>query len=177
MSNPSPTNITYQGFKNTVPNAHKYSRKELRKAYREYLKYAKEKAEAKPVIDTEHSLPFEQAPWNRQEIIDRLCEELNILDDDPYSDVPWMLYRVGTVEGQFRVTDDSYEILSIINNAPGNGHLTDLLQWFYYACIRSQMPLRILSFYNQDFKQHLIDKKGFTEINGGVELSWEEMIV
>ena len=42
MSKPEkPYTPTYSEFKLMIPNKHKYSRKELRKAYRDYLKYAK----------------------------------------------------------------------------------------------------------------------------------------
>ncbi|MEO9884014.1 MAG: hypothetical protein ABJG33_00110 [Balneola sp.] len=38
-----PHKLSYQDFKKIVPNAQKYSRKELRKSHRDYLKYAKKK--------------------------------------------------------------------------------------------------------------------------------------
>ncbi len=39
----TPHKLSFQDFKKIVPNAHKYSRKELRKSHRDYLKYAKKK--------------------------------------------------------------------------------------------------------------------------------------
>ena len=112
-------------------------------------------------VITNHKLNFEMCKWHLSDLTRQLSDSLNLKDDDKYPDIPWLLYRVGTCEGQYRVTDEAYEILSVVNKKPGNGHLEDLLQWFEYACKRSKLPLRILSFTNNNFKEHLIKEKGF----------------
>jgi len=114
-------------------------------------------------IVTKHKLSFEVAKWTLADLTEQLAKtmDLRLIEDNKYPNIPWMLFRVGTCEGQWRATDEAYEILSIINREPGNGHLDDLLQWFEYACKRSKLPLRILSFTNPRFKIHLIEKKGF----------------
>lgn len=72
-----------------------------------------------------------------------------------------MKFRVGTIEGAWRATKKSYEILSIINSNPGNGHLTDVLEWFGSSCKRDKKSLVILELWNDGFKKHLIEKTGF----------------
>ena len=112
-------------------------------------------------VITAHLLDFEIAPWHKsftsQAILDLLPDD----DSVTFPEIEWELFRVGTCEGQFRVTPEAYEILSIINSSPGNGHLTDLFEWFSYACKRSNLPLRIRAFTNEKFKFHLIKKCGF----------------
>jgi len=115
-------------------------------------------------IITKHKLDFEMCLWRLSDLSKQLVDSLNLKDDNKYPDIPWLLYRVGTCEGQYRMTPEAYEILSVINKEPGNGHLTDLLEWFEYACKRTKLPLRILSFTNEGFKNHLINKKGFHPI-------------
>lgn len=115
----------------------------------------------KNAVVTKHRLDFEMTGWNLSALSKQLADTLNIKNDDKYPDIEWLLFRVGTCEGQYRVTPEAYEILSIVNKNPGNGHLIDLLEWFEYACKRSKLPLRILEFTNEKFKKHLIEKKGF----------------
>jgi len=128
-------------------------------------------------IITKHKLDFEVAKWALADLIDQLAETMGIRleDDNKYPEIPWMLFRVGTCEGQWRCTDEAYEILSVINKNPGNGHLDDLLEWFEYACKRQKLPLRILSFTNEKFKQHLITKRGFKLFNkNDVEINYHK---
>lgn len=99
---------------------------------------------------TEHNLPFESAPYVQ-----------NIDDKNN-----WLLFRVGTCEGMWCSTDKSYDILAVINNTPGNGHLTDVLQWFEQSCRRDKKALRILEVWNNKFKQHLINKRNFKQDDG-----------
>lgn len=71
------------------------------------------------------------------------------------------LYRCGTCEGQWGNNRDSYYILSIINNSPGNGHLNDLFQWFEFSCKRDNKNLLVLHCFNKKFHNHLITKRNF----------------
>lgn len=114
-------------------------------------------------VITAHRLDFYHALWEPSEISQMLLDSLP--NDDEWPDIPWAVFKVGTCQGQYRKTPEAYEILSIINDCPGNGHLEDLFQWFEYACRRSRLPLRMLRFTNDRFMQHLIEKHGFRMIS------------
>ncbi len=71
-------------------------------------------------------------------------------------------------EGCWKCEGASYKILAVINNSPGNGHLTDVLEWFERSCRRDKKSLMICEFFlNKGFKKHLIEKRGFE--NYGVD--------
>jgi hypothetical protein len=91
-----------------------------------------------------NNLPFEIAQWH----------------DD------YMRFRVGTCHGAWRTDKEgqSYQVLAIGNESPGNGHLQDVFDWFERSCKREGYSLVILEVWNEKFKQHLIEKRGFTEI-------------
>ncbi len=97
-------------------------------------------------IITKHNLDFESADWPRNPAI--------------------KVFRVGTCEGQWIATDMAFCIMSVINSKPGNGHLEDVFEWFEYACKTQGKALMILEFFNDRFKKHCIDKRGFTSIPG-----------
>lgn len=75
------------------------------------------------------------------------------------------LFRVGTVNGLWYSTEDSYVIISLINNDPGNGHLSDVFEWFENSCRRDNKNLLVVEIMNQRFKNHLIFKKGFLPLD------------
>lgn len=96
---------------------------------------------------SEHNLLFEVAPY-------------------PYnvdSQKEWMLFRVGTCEGLWSSSPDSYDILAVSNRQKGNGHFNDVLQWFEQSCIRDKKALRILEVWNESLKNHLITKRQFVD--------------
>lgn len=101
----------------------------------------------KKEFKSSHNLIFEAGPYHIQ------------LDDK----INWQRFRIGTCEGLWCATDTSYDILAIINNRPGNGHLTDVIEWFEVSCRRDKRNFRILETWNQGFKNHLLKKYGFTE--------------
>lgn len=88
-----------------------------------------------------HRLDFKVAPWKT------------------WSE--YLLYRIGTVEGQWTSWDRAYLILSVFNDEPGNGHFEDVLDWFYHSCRRDGKDLIIQQVWNKRFKKHLIEKRGF----------------
>jgi hypothetical protein len=92
-------------------------------------------------IVTKHKLDFEVTEWSRHPSI--------------------LLFRVGTVEGQWFPTENAYCILSFLNNSPGNGHLEYVFQWFEFSCKRDGKALIVLECMNQRFKKHLLEKRGF----------------
>jgi hypothetical protein len=121
------------------------------------------------IIRTTHDLDFEVANWEIPEWAKGLLHSGQIKNDDEYPGIKWKLFRVGTCEGQWRQTPEAYEILSVINGNPGNGHFNDVLEWFAYACRCSNLPLRIRKFTNDEFKKHLIEKRGFVGHGEDVE--------
>lgn len=116
------------------------------------------RGENKPVVigsakfKSEHGLPFEIADWN------------------PLPGFPatkeFMRFRVGSCDGLWRSTKESYDILAITNDNKGNGHFNDVLQWFEQSCRRDKKVLRILEVWNKRFKRHLITKRSFKDIGG-----------
>jgi hypothetical protein len=56
--------------------------------------------------------------------------------------------------------------MSVKNESPGNGHLEDLFQWFENSCKRDKKNFMILEFFNDRFKKHCIEKRGFVAIEG-----------
>ena len=97
---------------------------------------------------TTHNLDFEIAPWDKS-------------TDDP----PWILFRIGTVNGIWRANNKNYEILGINNTHPHNGHLEDMFEWFLHSCKRDNYGLIIREVWNGKFRKHLIKKRGFTPIS------------
>lgn len=95
-------------------------------------------------ITTSHNLDFFSTVWDSRFNLDG-----------------WALYRIGTCYGQWRETPAAYEILSVVNEEPGNGHLGDVFEWFAYACRRSGKPLRIVCTWNERFGRHLTGQRGF----------------
>lgn len=98
-------------------------------------------------IITKHSLDFEAAPW------------------EPLPGFPpsknFHKFRIGTCEGLWQSTDDSYDILAVKNNSPHNGHFEDVIQWFEHSCRRDKRNFRFLEVMNPFLKKHLIEKRGF----------------
>jgi len=77
----------------------------------------------------------------------------------------WQQFKIGTCNGLWGCTDTAYVILAIDNTKRGNGHLTDVFQWFELACKRDNIDLKILQIFNNGFRRHLIEKRGFKIIN------------
>ena len=106
-------------------------------------------------MTTRHRLIFEIAEWNS------FLGKIGWLLSKLWGKQHWKLYRVGTVHGQWIAAETAYEILSFINNEPSNGHLDDVFEWFEYSCKRDKKDLIIREFWNNDFKEHCIKKRGF----------------
>lgn len=80
----------------------------------------------------------------------------------PYDeDGDWKCLNMGTCIVHFGETEQAYEIFGIVNTNKGNGHLEDVLQWFEYMCKEKGKYLIFTHFENQNFKKHLIEKRGF----------------
>lgn len=76
-----------------------------------------------------------------------------------------LLYKIGTCHGQWFSIKDSYCILSIINDSPGNGHLNDVFEWFEFSCKRDKKNLLVLECFNTSFYEHLLSKRGFIALD------------
>lgn len=95
-------------------------------------------------ITTKHNLDFEACAWPINPNI--------------------QLFRIGSCEGQWQFSGSSYDIIAVINNKPGNGHLDDVFEWFEYSCKRDGVHLRVMELMNDKFKTHLINKRGFKPV-------------
>lgn len=92
-------------------------------------------------MKTLHNLEFESRPWHRdKEMVD---------------------FRVGTCYGLYFCTDKAYVIVAIKNQEPGNGHFTDVLQWFYESCKRDKKNLVFAEIMNKRFGAHMVLTHGF----------------
>jgi len=60
--------------------------------------------------------------------------------------------------------------MSVMNESSGNGHLEDVFEWFEHSCKRDKKALMILEFFNDRFKKHCIEKRGFIAIPGRNDL-------
>lgn len=100
-------------------------------------------------FSTTHKLDFLSAHW-----------------DNPFNTDGWKVFKIGTCHGQWMDAGATYDILSVINDTPGNGHFEDVLEWFEHSCKRDKRSLRILEVWNKDFGKHLIEKRGFTKEKG-----------
>lgn len=102
----------------------------------------------KPAFQSTHKLWFEAGKWHASDLIK----------------TDFMCFRVGTCEGLWRSTGFSYDILGIMNSKPGNGHFTDVLEWFEYSCRRDFKHLQIMEVWNKRLLVHLISKRGFVPV-------------
>jgi len=97
-------------------------------------------------IQTTHKLDFEACPWESMLGVDKNFTK----------------FRIGTCEGLWQSTPTSYDILAVTNNQKGNGHFTDVIEWFENSCRRDKKSLRVLECWNKALKMHLIRKRGFS---------------
>jgi hypothetical protein len=90
--------------------------------------------------------------------LDFLCAEY-----PPDKDVS--LFKIGTCHGQWYCQGQTYVILSVMNDEPGNGHLEDVFEWFEFACRRDGYKLKVQHIFNERFYKHLIEKRGFVKMD------------
>lgn len=92
-----------------------------------------------------HNLDFEKSDWYDPEI---------------------ECFKIGTIRGLYGIDEESYNIISINNQSPGNGHLNDVFEIFEWLSKRDNKSLKVLEVENMDFMFHLINKRGFKKIAG-----------
>ncbi len=93
---------------------------------------------------SKNNLPFEVADWEHSPNFKR--------------------FRIGSCEGLWCSNERAYGILAITNNAPGNGHFEDVMQWFENSCRRDKKSFMFLEVWNKRLKKKLIEKYGFNDI-------------
>lgn len=91
-------------------------------------------------FESTHKLDFEVAPWITKD---------------------FQRFRVGTCEGLYGRKGKDLAILAISNREPNNGHLNDVFEWFEDSCKKAKCNLWVLEIWNENFRKHLIDKRGF----------------
>lgn len=101
-------------------------------------------------IVTAHKLNFETADY-----------EKNVLGEQQ---LKW--FKVGTCRGMC-TTDKAYiVVIALVNDSKHNGHLEDVFQWFEFSAKNIKKDLMFIVENNEDFKKHLIGKRGFTDAGG-----------
>lgn len=95
-----------------------------------------------------HKLDFEQSP-------------LPWLRDNSYTP-----FKIGTVEGLYCANKKRYEILAVINKVQGNGHFTDVLEWFTFSAQRDGYALVFLEMLNESLSNYLISSHQFQHEHG-----------
>ena len=75
-------------------------------------------------------------------------------------------FKIGTCQGLWRSTDNTYDILAVLNTSPSNGHFTDVLEWFENSCKRDNKNFRFLEVWNPILEKHLLNKQGFVKDEG-----------
>lgn len=103
-------------------------------------------------FQSSHKLDFRTSPWK------------NPLSVGPL----WNEFFIGTCRGQWRESKESYEILSLLNTTPGNGHFDDVLEWFSHLAKGKGKDLLIRQCWNAELKRHLVNKRGFASLGENV---------
>jgi hypothetical protein len=73
-------------------------------------------------------------------------------------------FKIGTVTGIWRAKEKCYEILGVTNDTPGNGHFTDVLEWFEHSCRRDKYAFVFLEVWNERLYKHLVEKQQFSPV-------------
>lgn len=83
--------------------------------------------------------------------------------DNPLNNEGCLIFRVGECHRQWKAIPGVYEILSFINEMPGNGDFGHAMDWFEESCRRDGYRLRIREVGNKQLRTHLIEKRGFVK--------------
>lgn len=83
----------------------------------------------------------------------------------PWNFDNYQQFKIGTMFGLWKWEKDNFVILAIQNDKRHNGHLEDVFDWFMCSAVCAQVPLVIRSVDNKRFLKHLIEKRGFVQIN------------
>jgi len=101
--------------------------------------------------------------------MDKPFQSTHNLDFLNADDIPYNHFKIGTCAGLWGSLPDSYYILSVVNDQPGNGHLTDVFEWFEQSCKRDEKNLLVLEVMSERFFMHLTSKRGFVPLDSNGE--------
>jgi len=73
-------------------------------------------------------------------------------------------FKVGTCHGLYYQTKEAVCLLAVMNNKKGNGHFTDVLEWFEFSAKRQGLYFDVVDVMNMRLRKHLMDKQGFVAI-------------
>lgn len=57
-------------------------------------------------------------------------------------------FRVGTCHGLYRVVNDAFEILAVVNTKKGNGHFRQAMHYFEHSAKTGKVMVRVLECWN-----------------------------
>lgn len=72
-------------------------------------------------------------------------------------------FIVGSCRGLFYIRLGKIQVNAVVNRNEGNGQVKDVFEWFEEACKRFNLELQLLNCWNTEFKNYLINKRGFVE--------------
>lgn len=78
-----------------------------------------------------------------------------------WADPEFTCFKIGTCQGLYVSTSETYDIIAVVNNEPGNGHFQDVIDWFENSCLRDKKSLRFMEMMNDEFRKHLVLKRGY----------------
>jgi len=99
-----------------------------------------------------------EKPLTTTHNLDFLQSERGEKDDDIVG------FKVGTCHGLFYQTKEALCLLVVVNEEIGNGHFTDVLEWFEFSARIQGLYFDVIHVWNQRLRKHLIEKKGFVAI-------------
>jgi len=65
-----------------------------------------------------------------------------------------MQFQTGTCHGQYRICD-AVELITIINEEPGNGDFQKAMGWFESIAVNEHKDLRVVEIFNNSLKNNL----------------------
>lgn len=87
-------------------------------------------------------------------------------------------YTCGTIDGIYDLNvEKAYTIVAIWNKVPHNGALDEFLSALEEVSDREKKPVRIVEFYNDRLRQHILKRKGWVLVvaDGSVKYGgWRE---
>ena len=109
-----------------------------------------------------HNLTFYDAPSAMSLLLNSLNPGKEFEPEELYRQ-----YKIGTCHGLWNCVNKCYVILAIMNDEPGNGHFTDVLEIFENSAKRDGYSVLIKEIWNRRLEKHLIEKKGYKKIKTG----------
>lgn len=70
-------------------------------------------------------------------------------------------FIVGTCHGLWVQHNLSVDMWAVINEKPGNGHMDDVIEWFFQIAKAGNVPIRVMDISNKTFYDELVEKWKF----------------